>query len=143
MAEITQSAEIKKKSIRTSADIFGVLCSEIEKWVAGTGEAARSKAVCQIVTTQIALTRLQMDARHRQEDCNGIPLLEESSSSENEDETVARLSALGKEKSVLDKALDDDSISDKERQRLEAKRNNVQQEIVLLERPRRTNNQNR
>jgi hypothetical protein len=135
MAEINQPAESKKKSVRTSADVFGVLCGEIENWVAGKGDAVRSSAICKLVSTQVSLARVQMEANQHREDCAGIPLLE-SGESADEDEAVERLSALSKELAVIDKALDGE-LPEAQRGKLEAKRNNVQQEIMLLERPRR------
>lgn len=119
--------------INTSADVFNVLCREIELASNGEGDAARANSICRLTETAIKLARLQLEA-NRDDKADGIRFLDYRPSDPEVDGAVARLGLLQQELAVITKALDDPTTPESKVAGLEAKRANLSQEILLLER---------
>lgn len=122
-------------TIRTSADVFNVLCREIELASEGKGDAARANSICRLTETTIKLARLQLEA-NRDDKADGIRFLDYRPSDPEVDAAIARLGMLQQELAVVTRALDDPKTPEAKVPALEAKRANVSQEILLLERVR-------
>lgn len=119
--------------IKTSADVFNVLCREIELASEGKGDAARANSICRLTETAIKLARLQLESR-RDDKADGIRFLDYRPSEPEVDAAIARLGMLQQELSVVTRALDDPKTPEGKVAGLEAKRANLSQEVLLLER---------
>ena len=118
--------------IKTSADVFSVLCREIDLASEGKGDAARANSICRLTETAIKLARLQLEAGREERPTIGF--LDYRPSEPEVDAAVARLGLLQEELAVVTRALDDPKTPEGKTAALEAKRANLSQEILLLER---------
>lgn len=120
--------------IKTTAEIFEVLCHEIDECHHGRTDFMRSKAICQLVGTLINVAKLQMVANENEEKARGIAMLAYTPNDDELDRATARLEELGKAIRVLEKTIDDPKTDESKLEGLHVKKNNFEQERLNLQR---------
>ncbi|HOC55128.1 MAG TPA: hypothetical protein PKI20_05880 [Verrucomicrobiota bacterium] len=118
--------------VKTSADVFKVLCHEIAECSAGRTDATRANTICRLTDAAVKLARLQMEANADETKARGIQLLEDVPDEAETDRLTARLQEVEKALSVVESALDNPKTEDSKIPALRSKADDLKQEKLNL-----------
>jgi hypothetical protein len=126
--------DVATPRLRTANDLGDALMEVASRAAAGTADVAQAKVLCQVVDTLVGMTHLVLEVEKKGSGVPGARWLQDGISTQEADRKVSRLSEARREEAVLVRSLDDSKTPENKREMLQGKLNNVQQEIMLLER---------
>jgi hypothetical protein len=128
---------IPPTEIKTTSDLAKALLKAAGLAANGSADVGQVNSLCSCTNTLIKLARLQIEANEGR--TSGVHWLTEGRQSDEEaDASVANLGNLKRDLSLILRELDDPKTPENRLPALRAKRNNLQQEVLLLERSQRT-----